>query len=129
MPCVCVCVLQNCRVCVQCGTRCSSLLCESCSRQHDSTQLCSLCAGSLDTELHKDLLSCRHCKRYGAESPVRTDGSLTQVYRKTRSQTRDRNGAIYSLVVTRRAGRIYSIKSSSYCNFFLLILQMFSRGL
>ncbi|XP_047675166.1 histone-lysine N-methyltransferase 2C isoform X3 [Tachysurus fulvidraco] len=54
---------KNCKVCVQCGTRCSSLLCESCSRQHDSTRLCSLCAGSLDTELHKDLLSCRHCKR------------------------------------------------------------------
>ncbi|XP_060784206.1 histone-lysine N-methyltransferase 2C isoform X2 [Neoarius graeffei] len=54
---------KNCRVCVQCGTRSSSLLCESCSRQHDSTQLCALCAGSLDAELQKDLLSCHHCKR------------------------------------------------------------------
>ncbi|KAI5103767.1 histone-lysine N-methyltransferase 2C isoform X5, partial [Silurus meridionalis] len=55
---------QNCRVCVQCGTRSTSLLCESCSRQHDSSHLCSLCAGNLDTELHKDLLTCHQCKRY-----------------------------------------------------------------
>ncbi|TSL47723.1 Histone-lysine N-methyltransferase 2C [Bagarius yarrelli] len=55
---------KNCRVCVQCGTRSSSLLCESCSSQPDSTQLCSLCNESLDSELQKHFLSCHHCKRF-----------------------------------------------------------------
>uniref|UniRef100_A0AAR2IYS0 [histone H3]-lysine(4) N-methyltransferase n=1 Tax=Pygocentrus nattereri TaxID=42514 RepID=A0AAR2IYS0_PYGNA len=61
---------MNCRVCVQCGTRSSSqwhhnsLLCENCAGQQDSAPLCALCAGSLDPEVHKDPLSCQHCKRW-----------------------------------------------------------------
>ncbi|KAM9500181.1 histone-lysine N-methyltransferase 2C isoform 4-T4 [Clarias gariepinus] len=68
---------KNCRVCVQCGTRSSSLLCESCSGQHDSTPLCSLCAGNLEAELHKDLLSCHHCKRcFHAECERQVEGHV-----------------------------------------------------
>ncbi|XP_036452981.1 histone-lysine N-methyltransferase 2C isoform X2 [Colossoma macropomum] len=61
---------KNCRVCVQCGTRSSSqwhhnsLLCENCAGQQDSTPHCALCAVSLDPEIHKDPLSCQHCKRW-----------------------------------------------------------------
>ncbi|XP_072544552.1 histone-lysine N-methyltransferase 2C isoform X3 [Salminus brasiliensis] len=61
---------KNCRVCVQCGTRSSgqwhhnSLLCENCAGQQGPAQLCSLCTSSLDPEVHKDLLSCQHCKRW-----------------------------------------------------------------
>ncbi|KAI4898222.1 hypothetical protein NFI96_005840, partial [Prochilodus magdalenae] len=64
---------KNCRVCVQCGTRNSNqwhhnnLLCENCVGQQDSSLLCSLCTGSLDPEIHKDPLSCQHCKS-GADS-------------------------------------------------------------
>ncbi|XP_049337977.1 histone-lysine N-methyltransferase 2C isoform X4 [Astyanax mexicanus] len=61
---------KNCRVCVQCGTRSSgqwhhnSLLCENCAGQPGPAQLCPLCTISLDPEIHKDLLSCQHCKRW-----------------------------------------------------------------
>ncbi|XP_062849822.1 histone-lysine N-methyltransferase 2C isoform X2 [Trichomycterus rosablanca] len=55
---------KNCRVCVQCGTRSSGLLCGGCAEHQASPLICSLCDGELDNELHRDLLSCRHCKRW-----------------------------------------------------------------
>ncbi|XP_076829212.1 histone-lysine N-methyltransferase 2C isoform X14 [Brachyhypopomus gauderio] len=61
---------QNCRACVQCGVRSSAqwhhngLLCEACGGHPDAPPPCPLCSGSLDPELHKDLLSCHHCKRW-----------------------------------------------------------------
>ena len=61
--------MQNCRVCVQCGTRTSgqwhhtSLLCENCVQHQDPNLCCPLCACVLDPEHHKDLLSCHLCKR------------------------------------------------------------------
>uniref|UniRef100_A0A4W5P548 PHD-type domain-containing protein n=1 Tax=Hucho hucho TaxID=62062 RepID=A0A4W5P548_9TELE len=61
---------QNCRVCIQCGTRMSgqwhhtSLLCESCVQHQDPALTCPLCACILDPQHQKDLLSCHSCKRW-----------------------------------------------------------------
>ncbi|XP_035392361.1 histone-lysine N-methyltransferase 2C isoform X2 [Electrophorus electricus] len=61
---------QNCRACVQCGVRSSTqwhhngLLCEVCGGHPDTPLPCPLCSSNLDPELHKDLLSCLHCKRW-----------------------------------------------------------------
>ena len=60
---------QNCRVCIQCGTRTSvqwhhtSLLCENCVQNQDPALSCSMCACILDPEHHKDLVFCQTCKR------------------------------------------------------------------
>ncbi|KAJ8012094.1 hypothetical protein DPEC_G00065110 [Dallia pectoralis] len=61
---------KNCRVCVQCGVRTlgqgphASLLCEGCVLHPDPTLSCQLCGCVLDSEHHKDLLSCRSCKSW-----------------------------------------------------------------
>ncbi|XP_066537904.1 histone-lysine N-methyltransferase 2C isoform X2 [Hoplias malabaricus] len=74
---------KNCRVCVQCGTRNSaqwhhnSLLCESCGGQQDSSLICALCGASMDPDVHKDTLSCHHCKRwFHVECERQVDGHV-----------------------------------------------------
>ncbi|XP_019900094.2 histone-lysine N-methyltransferase 2C isoform X3 [Esox lucius] len=82
---------KNCRVCVQCGTRTigqghhTSLLCEGCVQHQDPTHSCLLCACILDPEHHKDLLSCRSCKRWlhlecERQSSGKADTQLSQDY-------------------------------------------------
>ncbi|XP_057189086.1 histone-lysine N-methyltransferase 2C isoform X3 [Triplophysa rosa] len=69
---------KNCRMCVQCGTRSSeqwhhnSLLCQNCADQQDTSLSC-LCSADVDPDVHKEPLTCRHCKRWfhpECEQPV-----------------------------------------------------------
>nr|XP_012641687.1 histone-lysine N-methyltransferase 2C isoform X14 [Microcebus murinus] len=59
---------DNCRICVECGTRSSSqwhhncLICDSCYQQQDN--LCPFCGKCCHPELQKDMLHCNMCKRW-----------------------------------------------------------------
>ncbi|CAO2603684.1 Histone-lysine N-methyltransferase 2C, partial [Lemmus lemmus] len=59
---------ENCRICIECGTRSSAqwhhncLVCDTCYQQQDN--LCPFCGKCYNPELQKDMLHCNICKRW-----------------------------------------------------------------